>query len=178
MIVLALILVDALVLAVLVKLGGRFWPRAIAIVVTLAFNFVVWHSLDSYRGYPAEGIPADSVFVSCIVIEPDKKAHTEGRVYFWLVEKRHAGFLEYRPEDIEPRAYVAPYERDLHEACEGAKQQSKGGQPVGLRRVAGQQGRRSSANNQGGSSGNARRSGSQYRPYPLPPYSPPRKDAP
>lgn len=115
---------------------GPYLLKLLVIMWIPMVGLLVVHSLNSYKGYPAQiDLPNDSRFISCIVEEPAGKF--KGRIYLWLIPIDHgSGYLEYKPEQGEPRSYSEPYERQLHEACEKASkaQKRKGAGTVGFKK--------------------------------------------
>ncbi len=98
------------------------WVKLSAIVVTGAFYYVTYLSLEGLGGWPARAsLPQEFVMLSGRVEEPDKRTGSEGRVYLWALS-----FDEERASDV-PRAYSLPYSRRLHkEVGEAAKRLRRG----------------------------------------------------
>lgn len=118
---LSFLIVSALVLWLVTAARGPWAVKLALIVFVPLFCFAIWHSLESYKGYPIdEGLPAKSIIISTIVVEPDHDQ--DGKIYLWLVPvSRENSLLGYRPGENEPRAYVLPYSRPLHEDIDGLR---------------------------------------------------------
>lgn len=135
------------------------WPLKLAAIVAIPLIALGMHSaLGSYEGYPTKKQPPNvSQYVSCLVVEPT-------RIYLWLIPlKESKGFLEYKSDAGEPRAFSLPYTRSLHQTCAKADKAQQGGQgPIGLR-----------LSEEGASSARASK---RYVPYLLPPVHLPPKE--
>jgi hypothetical protein len=131
----ALTLTDVLLLALLIAPRLAWWAKITAIVVVLAFNFLSWSSVDSGVGWPVSSeLPANALFLSCEVIEPDEATQEAGRIFVWEIplDFKH-GVLAFRPSGAEPRAYSVAYDRSLHEACAQSSKATAQGQRAGIR---------------------------------------------
>ena len=83
----AFCLLAALLLWLVVWARGPWWAKLPLLVGVPAFSFVIWRSLDSYRGWPADRpAPARALLVSSEVREPDRQ--TRGVIYLWLLPAR------------------------------------------------------------------------------------------
>ena len=126
------IMLIALLLTVGVRRGGRWYTNVGATVLTLSFCFVVWGSLNSYRGWPIRtGLPTNAIFVGGIVDEPSSVNSDPGHIDLWLVPvgNQHQ-LLGYTPSQGEPRAYREPFSVPLEDAVQHAQSLQHGGQPV------------------------------------------------
>jgi hypothetical protein len=128
----ALTLVAGLLLWFVIGARGKWWLKLPLIVLVPAFMFVVWHSLETFSGWPTTSkAPTTAYYVYGYVIEPDVNVHLVGAVYIWLVPgtTKH-GALDYAPKAGEPRAYKLAYTRQLEKQVLGANQEVAHGHPV------------------------------------------------
>lgn len=122
----AMSLLDGLLLWAVIRTRGWWIPKALAIVLVLAFNFLLLTSTSSFSGWAASGdIPEGSKFVMCDVVEPNA-------IYLWVVPAGKPMVFGYHWIDGEPRAYRLPYTRQLHKECEAAKKAAAQGVSVGV----------------------------------------------
>lgn len=127
----AMTLLDALLLWAVVRTRGWWVPKAIAIVVVLAFNFVLISAAGNGTGWPASaGIPDGSRLIACDVVEPNA-------IYFWVVPETPPGRFGYRWIAGEPKAYRLPYSREMHSQCQSAQKALMHGGDVHVRRTTG-----------------------------------------
>ncbi len=103
----------------------------LALIALLAFFWVEYGALKRYAGWPTvEPLPERFQLIASEVIEPDKKTHEDGIMYWWLRD------LD-RPH-WPPRVYELPYEAQAHEqSAQVLEEQSKGAAYVGKRRAKG-----------------------------------------
>lgn len=168
------VLLDALLLWTLIATRGRWALKVATIIIVLGFNFAVWNSLDSFRGWPTTATPpANAVFVQGVVNEPNPQTNDPGSIYLWLIPlSSHNGTLGYQSSGNEPRAYRLPYSEALYKQVLQAQQLLRRGhgRPVivhGHGQAHGRGGRR-------GPHGNGPPSYGMHS-YILPPSKPPRK---
>lgn len=115
---------DAVALAALISLPGRWAWKAAAIGVAFLVNLGLLAAVPDVSGRATGSSPPDdSTFIACAVDEPRY-------VYLWLVD------------DAAPRAFRVAYSRDLHEVCLSARRAVSSGVAVGLRRFVGDPGAR------------------------------------
>lgn len=115
------VILSALLLWAVIFARGP-WALKLCLICTVpAFGLIVWHSLESYKGWPA-GVspPQDAALVAEFVDEP--KA-----IYLWMVP----------PGASRPRAYRIAYTRQAHEEVVVASEARKQGRRVGFRRNQG-----------------------------------------
>jgi hypothetical protein len=125
------VLLAGLLLWLVIGSRGPWWLKLPAILCTCLFTFAVWDALDSFSGWPtAQTPPPRALLLSTTVDEPRA-------IYLWVVAPSSHGFLEYRSEGAEPRAYRLPYSRQLHAQVDRANKLAQSGQPVELRRMRG-----------------------------------------
>ncbi len=111
---------SALVLWAVIYARGP-WALKLALICTVpAFGVVVWHTLESYKGWPIEGRPPEGRLVAELVDEPTW-------IYLWVIP----GGKD------QPRAYRIPYTRKEHEQAAAAEEALGHGVRVGVRNNAG-----------------------------------------
>lgn len=106
------------------------WSRRVkvgmVVVVTASYFFAqaVFHGM---LGWPAdERLPEKFVLLATMIDEPDAKRGTKGAIYIWV-----NGFQDNKPLP-QPRAYLLPYEKKLHnDLGEAMKKSSQGIQQIG-----------------------------------------------
>lgn len=129
-----LVMLDALLFWVLIKARQNWALVAATIIVVFSFNFAVWHSLDSFKGWPTtDAPPARAQFIEAVVHQPDVQSGDPGAIYLWLISLSNPGTpLAYQSKSDEPRAYRLPYSEQLYKQVLEAQQAKKGahGQPV------------------------------------------------
>lgn len=158
MIFIVLVLLWLWLAVVTVRSPLVWWLKASVAVSVAVFTFFVAHALGSGTGWPkSEFPPRDAQVLSCVVREPDPSANDPGAIYLWLAPGTVTsdGWFAYRAPLGAPLSLAEPYSRELHQACETAKQAMKAGNPVGLRSTNTVRGR--------------------FRVYVLPPIEPVRK---
>jgi len=98
------------------------WLAKLALILTVpAYGLFVWHSVEQWKGYPVDATPpAQALYVASLTKEPEA-------IYLWLIP----------PSTDEPRAYVVPYSRQLHQQMQQAgeiQKRSRGQARISLRR--------------------------------------------
>lgn len=117
---LAIGVLDAIALAVLIAVPGRWAWRAAAILVALLVNLALLGAVPDTSGQAAHREPPDQQqLLSCFVEEPVA-------IYLWMLV------------DDRPTAYRVEYSRDLHGVCAAANRAIAQGTPVGLAAARGE----------------------------------------
>jgi len=133
-------------------IGSRGWwsVKAVFIACTLYFGLAVWHSVDSYMGWPTATSPPNKFQLYWAVVEaPDSANGKEGAIYMWMrgIDKiseitsepqtvpvpgpdKYLKSLTYSGRKDIPRSYKLPYSPELHEQCKEAKKMLARGKPV------------------------------------------------
>lgn len=128
----------ALLLLIGVRRGGRWYTNVIATVLTLSFCFVIWSSLNSYRGWPIKtSVPNNAIFIAGIIDEPSSVDNDPGHIDLWLIPVGSSQQLfGYKSSRGEPRSYREPFSVPLEMSVLHAQElQSTGtGQPVAFSR--------------------------------------------
>jgi hypothetical protein len=156
------VLLAGILLWLLAAARGPWQVKLVLIVTVPTFGVAVWHALGTFKGYPVpHAPPPEAILLASVVKEP--APGQPGAIYLWLVPTAtgSANPLAYR-SDGEPRAYVVPYTRQLHEQAQTARRLAASGRRVLLRR---------------GGTGQPIPAG-HYRAYPQPAPAPPMKGAP
>lgn len=121
-------LVSAYVLLALLLLSINLysiwsWPvKAATIILTSLFYFVAYFSIPPMLGWPTSAeLPQKFKLNAIHIVQPDKLANEEGKIYLWLTELH----------DLEaadtPRAYELPYSDPLYKAVNKARTKMKKG---------------------------------------------------
>lgn len=96
----------------------RWWVKATAIVVTIAFFGVTYQSVINLLGWPtAQQMPARFSLVSSRIAEPDKRTNSPGHIYLWADELDENNIPSGRPRSYE-LAYTMTLARRVNEAQE------------------------------------------------------------
>jgi hypothetical protein len=120
------VLLALLLLSLNLRSAWRWWVKAGAIVLTVAFFALSFLALQALMGRPtAADPPARFQLHAALIEEPDRGGEHPGAIYLWLTEKDAAGEAAGLP-----RAHALPYSRDLHQSAARALAQIKDGQPI------------------------------------------------
>lgn len=94
---------------------GKYWLKALAILTIPALGFLLFTTINSYRGWPYQtnALPINGLFITGLIDEPDPLLHDPGAIYIWEVV------------GSKPRAFQLPYSRGLHKAVLSAIQMEK-----------------------------------------------------
>lgn len=124
--VVAYIVVAVLLLSLNLTSLWRWWVKAAAIVVTIAFFAVSYSSLQAMMGWPTfQKPPARFSLVWTMVSEPDKKTRNPGAIYLW------ADALDANNVPAgRPRSYQLPYSDALARRVAAAQEKREHGQDV------------------------------------------------
>lgn len=119
---------------------GYWVVKAFTIAATLFFGISLWHSIDSYLGWPTlDNPPAKFAFLWGLVKEPSSEASDDGAIYIWLKEIKKSSDIEeqdylallaYESDGKEPRVHKLPYSKKSADAVKGAKAKAARGKPV------------------------------------------------
>jgi hypothetical protein len=134
---LAFVIIAALTLWIVIGSKGWWWLKALVVAGAVLFSITLWHSLSALQGWPTnEELPEKFEIKWLVVEEPNKKTGFEGAIYVWAKdlspkEERNDGvlILHSKKKSDEPRLYIMPYSRKMHEQAEGIKKQIASGKP-------------------------------------------------
>ena len=128
---LAFVLCSVLLLWHVIASKGYWTLKAFTISVTLFFGLSLWHSIDTYLGWPTPTPPpAKFVFHWGLVKEPSSNEANDGVIYVWLKEIKAdqnsnlsdpLSLLSYADDGKEPRVHKLPYSKEMAKAVKGAK---------------------------------------------------------
>ncbi|HAV75508.1 MAG: hypothetical protein ACT4NK_12565 [Limnobacter sp.] len=118
----AYIFLAALLLLALVY-GSMSWvTKLVLILVSVGFYWVSYLGWQNAQGWPSQAdLPKRFLFYAVVVEEPDKTEGIEGRLFVWASDLAND-----RPSDT-PRAYVLPYDKELHVKLDAAQRQMRNG---------------------------------------------------
>ncbi len=133
----AFLVVTAILLWNLIYARGRWLQKLLLIITVPYISLVLWLSLDGYLGWPTpENLPQKSLLVWSLVAEPPP-GKEGGKIYLWLTpipQNKTSRFIEkyfgYKNQEKEPRAYVLPYTRKMHEKLDKAMGMLREGKSV------------------------------------------------
>ncbi len=125
------ILFAVLILWSIIGARGWWWLKVPVIAGTLYFGLAVWYSVDSHLGWATYHDPPRKFMVEWMVVdEPDKVTGDPGSIHILLTKVDHPEDMDgitwkdqyltiigYRGNDEEPRLFVRPYSRGLHQAA-------------------------------------------------------------
>lgn len=123
----AFAILGALSLWVIIGGKGRWYAKAIIIVLTMYMGVAFWTSLKDVEGWPSgTALPKKFVLHWATIQEPRKDKADDGAIYLWVTsmaeEPRGASWIVslVRPRCGEPRSIRLPYSRKAHEEVDGA----------------------------------------------------------
>jgi hypothetical protein len=126
----AFILLSSVLLWFVIGSKGNWFIKACAIALTLSFSLVLWNSLTSLEGWPAEQqLPEKFVLHWAVIREGSKENKEDGQIYLWIKNLKETGkdfsLISNKDMENDPRVYKIPYSRKTHEqlqkALEGIK---------------------------------------------------------
>lgn len=92
--------------------GQRSWFRVLVLVVLPVFYILHFKGLEMIEGWPSDtGLPEVFELLSSDVVEPNMEREQAGQIHIWAKVEGQ----------LEPRAFILPYDRDLHEMLFRAK---------------------------------------------------------
>ncbi|MSO89327.1 MAG: hypothetical protein EXQ89_05095 [Rhodospirillaceae bacterium] len=113
-------LIAVLLLSLNLASRWKWWVKGGAIVITVAFFYQSYLSLNAVLGYPtAQDLPSRFQIHWMILNEPDKRTRDRGAVFMWISELDSRD----RPSGP-PRAYRLPYSDRLHQAADLATREN------------------------------------------------------
>lgn len=174
---LAFIILSVLILWIITGVNGKWWLKALVILVTSYFSLAVWLSLSSYMGWPCrEPLPDKYQVLWIVVNEPQKEFN--GAIYLWvrnLENHSNHNLFDYQPKS-EPRVYFLPYTREMHEESQRGLESLKQGKViVGGKKMEGSQDSKDSDEEAQQGGGGESKNTQQYF-WELPPSMQQRKD--
>ncbi len=112
--VIAYMLIAVLLLSLNLASRWKWWVKAGTIVITVAFFYQSYLSLNAILGYPtSQDLPPRFQIHWMILNEPNKQTGDPGAVFMWV------GELDARDRPLgTPRAYRVPYSNRLHQAAD------------------------------------------------------------
>ena len=79
--------------------------KILLLVVLPCFYVGHWVALESREGWPVnEPLPAKFNLLDASIVEPDRQKKHAGAIYIWAQ----------RTDQLKPRSYALPYNRELH----------------------------------------------------------------
>lgn len=122
-----LVAVNVLVLALLVlilmfsRLPGVV--RLFLVLLVSASYWLAYQGWDRAQGWPSSNaVPEKFLLHGAVIEEPDKERGVSGTIFLWLSD-----LTDFRPAE-QPRAFVLPYTRQLHQSAQEALRQIRNGQ--------------------------------------------------
>ncbi len=138
-------LIAGYVVLAAILLSINLWARIrwsikfAAIVITCAFFFITFVSIEQLLGWPTDrNLPDRFEFLYAVVIEPDQARRETGAIYIWALTLpgaatdagSHDPHYVRGPETIDshiaprkaPRAYRLPYSRAMHKMIHQARE--------------------------------------------------------
>ena len=119
--------VNVLVLALLalVLVFSRLhWVLRLALVVVVSASYwLAYQGWDRAQGWPSHNVvPEKFLLHGAVIEEPDKERGRAGTIFLWLSE-----LATHKPAE-QPRAYVMPYTKRLHNAAQEALRMMRNGE--------------------------------------------------
>lgn len=118
-------------LLVLVLLYGRIaWLlKLLLVLITTGLYWVSYQGWKEVQGWPSQvELPAKFLLHASVIEEPNQEAGTTGRIFIW------ASNLKGNKPAGEPRAYIVPYDREVHSSLQDAlRNQRNGNVQIGVK---------------------------------------------
>jgi len=142
--VLVLLLISSLVLWIFITSSNtRWYVKAIITIALLLSIASSWIGLKAIYGFPYAEHPNNKSYylVGSYIVEPNVKRNIEGNIYVWLIPKKSEEHkmawlvkLGLVANKGQPRAYIMPYDKELHKMLVGIESQ-RGGQAISVKIV-------------------------------------------
>lgn len=118
----AYIFLAALLLLALVYGRMNWMIKLILIGVSVGFYWISYINWQHAQGWPSQAdLPKRFLFHAAVIEEPDETEGIKGRLFVWISDLTND-----QPSDT-PRAYVLPYDKDLHVKLDAAQRQMRNG---------------------------------------------------
>lgn len=98
------------------------WIKFVCVIMMSGFYYLNYYSLNGLLGWPTrQEIPEQFQLMASSINEPDESTGEPGSIHIW-----GTSFIDNKPAK-EPRAYVLPYDLELHAALDEALQKQRQG---------------------------------------------------
>ncbi|MCQ8896638.1 hypothetical protein NQT62_09360 [Limnobacter humi] len=118
----AYVFLAGLLLLTLIQTSLNWGLKLVLVLVAAMFYWVSYTTWHNAQGWPSSAeLPRKFLFHFAIVEEPSEKLGTKGQVFVWGTD-----LSANRPSN-EPRAYVLPYGKDLHQKIDAGLRKIRNG---------------------------------------------------
>lgn len=134
--VFVLLLIGALTLWIFITSSKTRWfVKAIVTIALLLSISSAWIGLRAIYGFPYNAHPNNESYflVGSYIIEPNPKTANKGNIFLWLIPKKEddkkmdwIDRLGLMVNTTVPRAWVIPYDREIHKQLRGLDEARKG----------------------------------------------------
>ncbi len=113
---------------------GHWLMKLLFVPAVIWFSIAIGVSTSSMLGWPAKfaDMPDKFELRWVMVKNPDKKSGYEGNIFLWVTDNNpsddYGMFDLYRPDKLQPRGFVLPYDPELHKEVGKALQKLRKGQ--------------------------------------------------
>jgi len=141
-IVVAFLILVLLVLWFIIGSKGKWWLKALVMVMSLHLSLSISSSLPDFAGWPSTAPVPDEVLVHWMVVEePNKRTKKEGSIYLWAtnlseeIQPQKEGWHKYlfslvTSDPSQPRVHRLPYSTEDHEKAEDIIGRIKNGESI------------------------------------------------
>lgn len=120
--IIAYVLLAALLLLVLVYGRLYFGFKLILVIMVAALYHFSYQGWKEVQGWPSQtSLPEYFLLHASVIDEPDQVEGNKGQIFIWASE------LKGSFPASEPRAYVLPYDQDVHSSLEDALRNMRNG---------------------------------------------------
>ena len=129
LLVVAYILLLALLVLVLLYARLPWWLKLLLVIAAMGLYWLSYQGWKQVQGWPsAVELPDKFLLHASVIEEPDQEQGTTGRIFIW------ASNLQGNKPAGEPRAYLIPYDRELHSSLQDAlRNQRNGNVQIGVK---------------------------------------------
>lgn len=120
--IIAYVLLAALLLLVLVYGRLHFVFKLMLVVMVAALYHFSYQGWKQVQGWPSQTtLPDNFILHASVIDEPDQEKGSKGQIFVWASE------LKGSFPSSEPRAYVLPYDQEVHSSLEDALRNMRNG---------------------------------------------------
>jgi hypothetical protein len=123
LLVAANVVVLALLMLVLVFSRLHWILRLLLVLMVSGSYWIAYQGWDRAQGWPSSNaVPEKFLLHGAVIEEPNKEEGVSGTIFLWLSD-----LTEHQPAE-QPRAYVMPYSKRLHNAAQEAIRHMRNGE--------------------------------------------------
>lgn len=122
LLVIAYVLMTALLMLVLMYGRLHFLFKLLLVVMALGLYHFSYQGWKQVQGWPSQSrLPDYFILHASVIQEPDQESGSKGHIFVWASELEDSF-----PAD-EPRAYLLPYDQEVHSSLEDALRNMRNG---------------------------------------------------